>query len=143
MPAKKPRKPRPFNPKALDNFALAALMPRIGPGETLWRYTVTVPLEEIQPRKRPRATLDDLLNLQEMFIKHFGGFTRLPNSPGFGRRDPNRPEQIPEMNYNTYFAVLTSPLLPAEAYFQALREELQAALDEGVILIERQDVWIP
>ena len=56
------------------------LRPRMGPGESVWRYKVTVPLEEVQPRKRQRATADDLLNLQQMFVQHFGGFTRLPNS---------------------------------------------------------------
>jgi hypothetical protein len=39
--------------------------------------------------------------------------------------------------------VLPSPVTEAEAYFRALREELQTALDEGVILVERQEVWIP
>ena len=31
----------------------------------------------------------------------------------------------------------------ADAYFRALREELESALVEGVILVKRQDVWIP
>jgi hypothetical protein len=46
------------------------------------------------------------------------------------------------MNYNTYFVVLTSPLPEAETYFRALKRELETALDEGVILVERQEVWI-
>jgi hypothetical protein len=112
-------------------------------GESLWRFTITIPLEEILPRKRPKATADDLRNLQEMFVNHFGGFTRLPNSPGFGLRHPGRPKETPEMNYNAYFSVLTSPLPEAERYFRALRTELETALVEGVILIERLDVWIP
>jgi len=78
-----------------------------------------------------------------MLTEHFGGFTRLPNSPGFGLRDPTNPHQPPEMNYNTYFVVLTSPVAEADAYFRALREELEEALEEGVILIERQEAWIP
>jgi hypothetical protein len=32
---------------------------------------------------------------------------------------------------------------PRLRYFRALREELQNALAEGVILIERQEAWIP
>ena len=143
MAGKKRKKPRPFQPQVLEEHALPVLRPRMGPGESVWRYKVTVPLEEVQPRKRQRATADDLLNLQQMFVQHFGGFTRLPNSPGYGLRDPNHPEQQPEMNYNAYFAVLTSPVPEAEAYFRALRHELEIALDEGVILVERQDVWIP
>jgi hypothetical protein len=47
------------------------------------------------------------------------------------------------MNYNAYFVVLASPLPDAEVYFRALRDELENALDEGVILVERQEVWIP
>ena len=31
----------------------------------------------------------------------------------------------------------------ADAYFRALRAELETALTEGVILLERQEVWIP
>jgi hypothetical protein len=143
MPEKRRRKPRPFRGEALDDLAIPEMKPRMGPGETLWRYTVTVPLEEIQPHKRQIATAEDLFNLQQMFVDHFTGFTRPPNSPGCGLRDPNKPERMPEMNYNAYFAVLASPMSEAEAYFRALREELQVALDEGVILIERLEVWIP
>lgn len=115
----------------------------MGPGEAVWRFTVTVPLEEIKPQKRQKATAEDLDNLQQMFTEHFGGFTRLPNSPGFGLRDPSDPHHAPEMNYNTCFVVLASPVPEADAYFRALRGELEAALDEGVILILRQEAWIP
>jgi hypothetical protein len=139
----KRRKVRPFRLEALEPHAPGVLLPRMGPGETLWRYTVTVPLEEILPQKRQRATAEDLINLQQMFVNHFGGFMRAPNSPGYGLRDPAKPEQMPEMNYNAYFSVLTSPIPEAEVYFRALRKELEAALIEGVILVERQDVWIP
>ncbi len=114
----------------------------MGPGEAVWRFTVTVPLEEIQPRKRQKATTDDLNNLRRMLVQHFGGCTRLPSSPGYGLRDPLASRPKPEMNYNTYFVVLTSPLPEAEAYFRALKRELETALDEGVILVERQEVWI-
>ncbi len=71
----------------------------MGPGEAVWRYTITIPLEEIMPRKRQKATADDLEHLHQMFAEHFGGFTRLPNSTGFGLRDPTTPGQAPEMNY--------------------------------------------
>ncbi len=78
-----------------------------------------------------------------MFVRHFGGVTLLPSSLGYGLRDPDRPEREPESNYNTYFVVLASPGAAANKYFRTLRNELQDALDEGVILIERQVVWIP
>ncbi len=119
------------------------LRPRMGPGETLWRYTVTIPLEEISPAKRQIATVDDLNKLQRMLVKHFRGFTRYPESFGQGLRDPDSPEEAPEMNINAYFAVLASPISQSDAYFRALREELETALDEGVILVERVQVWIP
>jgi hypothetical protein len=114
-----------------------------GPGETVWHYTITIPLEEIRPHKRQRATGEDLNKLELMFNEHFGGFTRLPNSPGSGLRDPTDPSAAPEMNFNAYFVVLASPVPEADAYFRALREELETALDEGVILVERQEAWIP
>src|ERR1700680_3544708 len=107
MSKKQRSKPRAFRPEFLDAFAGVGLVPRMGPGETLWRYTVTVPLEEIRPQKRQRATQDDVRSLHEMCVRHFGGYTRLPNSPGYGLRDPNRPEKLAEMNYNAYFSVLT------------------------------------
>ena len=143
MAERKRKKPRPFQREALASLALPALRPRMGPGESLWRYTVTVPLEEIKPHKRQKATLYDLLNVQQMLVDHFGGFTRQPNSFGYGLREPTKPEQLPEMNLNAYFSVLTSPVAEAEIYFRALRDELETALDEGVILVERQEVWIP
>jgi hypothetical protein len=139
---KRPRQ-RPFNRAALDGHAAGALRVRMGPGETVWRYTVTVPLEEIKPRKLQKAMAEDLDNLREMFNEHFGGCTRLPNSLGFGLRDPDDPAQGPQMNHNTFFVILTSPVPEADAYFRALREELQEALDEGVILVERHEAWIP
>jgi hypothetical protein len=76
-------------------------------------------------------------------MRHFGGVTLPPASPGFGLRDPHHPEQEPESNYNAYFVVLTSSTALADRYFRALRAELQAALDEGIILVEQQFVWIP
>lgn len=141
--AKRKRGQRPFSSEALAAYAVPVLIPRLGPGEAVWRFTLTVPLEEIRPRKRQKATAEDLDNLQMTFAEHFRGFTQMPNSPGFGLRNPRAPHQPPEMNYNMYFVVLTSPVPEADAYFRALREELEAALDEGVILVERQEAWIP
>ncbi len=103
---------------------------------------MTVPLEETLPRKHQKATADDIENLRQMLVGHYGGCTRLPSSVGYGLRNPQAPEQEAEMNCNAYFAVLTSPLPEAETYFRALKRELETALDEGVILVERQEVWI-
>src|SRR5436305_114914 len=101
---------RPFRREALDAHADPALRVRRGPGEAVWRFTLTIPLEEVAPHQRQVATADDLETLQQMLADHLGGFTRLPNSPGFGLRDPKGPDRSPEMNYNTYFVVLTSPV---------------------------------
>jgi hypothetical protein len=143
MAKRKQGKQRPFRPEALEAYAVPALRPRLGPGGMQWRYTITIPLEEIEPRKRQKATAEDLQKMQWLFLRHFGGLTRPPSAFGYGLRDPDEPDQAPEMNYNTYFAILTSPVPEAEAYFRVLRAELEAALDEGVILVERQEVWIP
>jgi hypothetical protein len=143
MVKRKQKKQHPFQPEVLNECADPVLRPRMGPGETLWRYTVTLPLEEIRPKKRQKATAADLTNLETLFLKHFGGFTRLSDSAGYGLRDPEKPEEAPETNFNAYFVVLASPVAQADAYFRALRRELETALDEGVILVERQQVWIP
>jgi hypothetical protein len=143
MAKRKKSKQRPFRPEVLQEHVVDALRPRMGPGEILWRFTLTVPLEEVRPVKRQKATSEDLYRLAQRFAQDFGGFTRLPNSLGYGLRDPTQLHQVPEMNYNAYFAVLASPVPEAEAYFRALREELEDALEEGVILVERQEVWIP
>ena len=134
---------RPFRPEVLEPFADAHLVPRLLPGRRLWRYKVTVPIEQIKPTRKPKATPRDENQLRRSFVRHFGGVTLLPSSPGYGLRDPDHPEQQPESNYNAYFVVLASPGSAADRYFRALRTELQDALNEGVILIERQVVWIP
>ncbi len=143
MAKQKRRRQRPFRREVLDAHARPELRPRLGPGAAAWYYTLTLPLEEIRPQHRQIATAADLVNLETMFAEHFGGFTRLSDSPGYGLRDPTVPEQPPQMNNNASYAVLSSPVPEADLYFRALREELEEALDEGVILIHRQDVWIP
>jgi hypothetical protein len=39
--------------------------------------------------------------------------------------------------------VLATPVREADAYFRALRAELEEALAEGVILVDRHEVWLP
>ncbi len=101
-----------------------------------------VPVEQIRPKKRPKATARDLRLLQEMFPRHFGGLTMLPSSTGYGLREPRQPLGEPEMNYNAYFVVYAAPIPESEVYFEVLQRELREALAEGVILIERQEVWL-
>jgi hypothetical protein len=143
MAKRKRGEQRPFRLEALAPYATAALYARLLPGQRVWRYTVTVPREQIKPTRKQKATSRDVNQLRRMFVRHFGGVNLPPPSPGYGLRDPNHPEREPEGNYNAYFVVLASPGPAANQYFRALRNELQAALDEGVILVERQTVWIP
>src|SRR5262245_30297435 len=134
---------RPFRPEVLEPFADPHLLPPLLPGRRIWRYTVTVPIEQFKPTRKPKASPGDRNLLRRMFVRHFGGVTLPTSSLGYGLRDPEHPEQAPESNYNAYFVVLASPGAAANRYFRALRTELQDALDEGVILIERHVVWIP
>ena len=47
-----------------------------------------------------------------------------------------------EENEHVTFEVYAAPLRESDDYFQALRKELQEALGEGVILIERQELTL-
>ena len=143
MAKRKRREQRPFRPEALDRYAVAGLGAQLLPGRRVWRYTVMVPLEQIKPTRKQKATPRDENQLRRMLVRHFGSVTLPPPSPGYGLRDPDHPEHEPERNFNAYFLVLASPGLAADRYFRALRNGLQDALDEGVILVERQVAWIP
>src|SRR5205823_3023108 len=103
----------------------ASLLARLLPGRRVWRYIVTVPLEQIKPTRKQKATPRDENQLRRMFVRHFGGVTMPPASPGYGLRDPDHPELEPERNYNAHFVVLAAPGDQANRYFRALRDELQ------------------
>jgi hypothetical protein len=103
---------------------------------------VIVPREEISPQRRVKATDRDINELERLLVRHFAGLTTLAATPGFGLRDPQQPEAEPEMNINQSFVVYTAPVAAAQEYFRALQAELRAALVEGVILIERQEVLL-
>jgi hypothetical protein len=141
---KKKRAPqRPFNPRALHKYAMAALYPRIGSGAPVYRYTLMIPVEEIRPKKRLKATPRDLEKLADLLTRDFGGLTTFPAAPGYGLRDPARAHVEPEMNYNFYYVVYAAPIHESDNYFLALRREFEDALAEGVIsLVERQQVLI-
>ena len=54
----------------------------MGPGEALWRFTITVPLEEIRPRKRLKATATDLERpMRNRLPEHGWGYFRV-GQPG-------------------------------------------------------------
>jgi hypothetical protein len=88
---------RPINPEALTPFAVDEVRPQIGTGAVVvWRYTVFVPVEEIQADGSVRsiATREDRDCLEFMLPDHFGGVTApavIAGLKGFGPRDPQEP----------------------------------------------------
>jgi hypothetical protein len=131
--------PRPFNPEALTSHATESIRAPLGIGAVGWRYLVLVPLEEARSGEvaRPIATDDDLDNLQAMLTAHFQGLTIGPPSTGYGLRAGEM-----ELNLHHPMIVYTAAVAAAERYIDALRRELQQALDQELILVERQEVWI-
>ena len=61
---------------------------------------------------------------------------------GAGARDPDNVAETTEHNLHVSFEVYAAPVPESAEYFRALRRELQEALLEGVILIERQHVTL-
>lgn len=141
------RRRRAVNPEALEPYALAAIRAQIGEGALVWRYTVMVPVEQIGPgsHRRRIATRQDLRTLAALFADHLGGYTTavsIPSLFGSGARDPSRPDETREANKHAYSSVYAAAVRASDEYFLALRRELEDALAEGVILVERQDVTI-
>jgi hypothetical protein len=135
---------RPFEPKALEPYAVPWLTPNVSNWSAVWRYTVLVPVERIRgDGARERVATDaDIASLEVMFIRHFGGITRPPRRLGVGARDPRRPKETVETNAHEVFQVYAPNAPVSDQYFQALRFELQEALVEGQVLIEREDVLL-
>ena len=134
----------PFNPDALKPYAVPWLLPNVGNWSSVWRYTVLVPVQQIRDDGTIQtvATDQDILALELMFIEHFGGITRPPQSLGVGARDPRRPRETRETNRHEVFQVYAPQAPASDQYFQALRFELQAALLEGQVLVAREDVLL-
>jgi hypothetical protein len=131
--------PRPFNREALNAHATKAIRASVGIGAMVWRFTVLVPLEETSRGAEPRqiATDDDIDSLEDMLTTHFQGLTTAPISTGYGLR-----AGAMEVNTHHPMIVYAAPIAAAEHYFAALRRELQDALDQELILVERQEVWL-
>jgi hypothetical protein len=123
-------------------------MPQIGVDTVVvWRYTVFVPVEEYRAdgQMLAVATADDLQALEGMLADHFGGITApaaVPALKGAGARDPLHPGATREFNRHATFMIYAAARGASDEYFRGLRRELEEALAEGVILIERQDVTI-
>jgi len=67
-----------------------------------------------------------------------------PPAPAFGvgARDPSNVIGTLEQNEHVAFEVYAAPVQESDNYFRAIRQELQDALQEGVILIERHQVTL-
>lgn len=112
---------------------------RIGGGAVVWRYTVLLPIDETRPGQQTKeiATGEDQSALEEMLAGQFQGVTVFMETFGFGLRDG-----VMEQNTNIPYVVYAAPITETEEYFHALKKELQEALAQETILIERQEVWI-
>lgn len=132
-----------FDPKKFASFTASELQAAIGIGALAWRYTVLVPVEEMNWKgEARRAAEPELLeDLMEMLCGHFGGLTIPGFVKGWGLRDPADRSSL-ETNTNVPFVVYARPLALADRYFEQLQEELQSALSQGVILVERQEVFL-
>jgi hypothetical protein len=116
------------------------------------RYRLLVPVAQIYrdaanaSHRTMVATESDIFNLRNAMIRHFGGVTVLHQPPaaafGVGARDPSNVSATLEQNEHVAFGVYAAPVQESDDYFRAIRQELQVALQEGVILIERQQVTL-
>jgi hypothetical protein len=102
---------------------------------------VLVPFEEVSigGTAKMLATEDDLETISGMLCAHFGGVSILPSIRGWGLRDPNDPSSI-EFNKHIPHVVYARAIKAADVYFENLQHELQACLDQGIVLVERQEV---
>jgi hypothetical protein len=116
------------------------------------RYRLLVPIAQIirdsvqAIRRTEVATSTDIDVIREALIRHFGGVTVLHQPPapasGIGARDPSNVTGTLEHNEHLAFEVYAAPIQESDNYFRAVRQELQEALQEGVILIERHQVTL-
>jgi hypothetical protein len=119
---------------------------------SVYKYRMLVPIMHIiqespqEVRRVVTATDADIYTIRNTLIRHFGGVTvaHQPPAPAFGvgARDPSNVAGTLEQNEHIAFEVYAAPVQEADDYFRALRLELQEALLEGVILIERQQVTL-
>lgn len=119
---------------------------------SVYRYRLLVPLAQLTResahvlRRMSVATMEEIEELQNTFVRHFGGVTvhhQVPASlRGVGARDPSDVRGTLEQNEHIALEVYAAPVQEADDYFCDVRRELEAALGEGVILIERQQVTL-
>jgi hypothetical protein len=117
-----------------------------------FRYRLLVPIAQLVATKSGKvervsvASGEDLQTIETTFIRHFGGATVHFQEPspirGVGARDPSDVVGTSEQNEHVVFEVYAAPIYACDEYFRAVRRELESALGEGVILIERQRVTL-
>ena len=134
---------RPFNPEVLTAHAIPDIRPPLGVGALVWRYTVLVQIREVRPGEEAQslATLGDLISLRNTFCTHFGGTTIFSAVRGLGLRNPQDPASL-ELNEHVPFVVYARPIVASDRYFDRLQQELQEALVQGLIAIEREQVLL-
>jgi hypothetical protein len=131
----------------LDGLAVGKIRTEVTGWALVYKYTVLVPVEEILEDKTRRriASIDDLLSLELMLVDHFGGITtgsegsEYPDTRGTGARNPQKASESREVNEHSSFTAYAARCAESDAFFKELQNELQDALQEGVILIERQE----
>ncbi len=116
------------------------------------RYRLLVPIAQLIASTSGKvervmvASLNDLDTLEKTFGRHLGGATVHLQEPspirGVGARDPMDVVGTGEQNEHAMFEVYAAPIHASDEYFRAVRRELEDALGEGVILIERQHVTL-
>jgi hypothetical protein len=116
------------------------------------RYRLLLPIAQIlrdsaqAVRRILIATNPDIDMIRDALIRHFGGVTVLHQPPapasGIGARDPTDVAGTLEHNEHVAFEGYAALVQESDDYFRAIRRELQDALQEGVILIERQQVTL-
>jgi hypothetical protein len=119
---------------------------------SVFRFRLLVPVAQIirdsatSIRRVLVASEADVDLIRHTLIRHFGGVTVLHQPPapafGVGARDPANVAGTLEENQHIAFEVYAAPVQEAADYFRFLRDELEEALREGVILIERQQVTL-
>jgi hypothetical protein len=119
---------------------------------SVYRFRLLVPVAHLIResatvlRRIVVANTADINLIRITLIRHFGGVTVLHQPPapasGVGARDPADVVGTLEENEHIAFEVYAAPVQEAGDYFRLLRQELEEALQEGVILIERQQVTL-
>jgi hypothetical protein len=66
----------------------------------------------------------------------------VPAVRGLGYRDPERPQETREENEHASFTVYAAAGPLSDFYFKALHKELENALAEEIVLVERQEVLL-